>query len=83
MTRTYAGVEDLRAQEPIATAPWQAPHPDGPPLDFVPGGARVLAVLGRLDRAMADAERVWDGLDPSLREGLQPPGELLEEAGCA
>jgi hypothetical protein len=46
-----------------------------------PGGACVLAVLGRLDRALADAERVWDGLEPFLREGLQPPGELLEEAG--
>jgi hypothetical protein len=43
----------------------------------------VLAVLGCLGRALADAERVWDGLDPYLREGLQPPGELLEEAGCA
>jgi hypothetical protein len=40
----------------------------------------VLAVLGRLDQALADAERGWDGLDPLLREGLLPPGELLAEA---
>jgi hypothetical protein len=39
-------------------------------------------VLARRDRALADAERVWDGLDPFLHEGLQPPGELLEETGC-
>ncbi len=57
--------------------------PDGPPLDICPCGARVLVVLGRLDRALADAERVWDGLEPFLREGLQPPGELLEAAECA
>jgi hypothetical protein len=61
----------------------KTPDTDGPPLDFVPGGARVLAVLGRLDRALAGAERVWGRLDPFLREGLEPPGELLEEAGCA
>ncbi len=40
------------------------PDPNGPPLDVCPGGARLLALLGRLERALADAERVWDGLEP-------------------
>jgi hypothetical protein len=56
---------------------------DGPPLDQIPGGARVLAVLARRDRALVEAERVWEGLASSVREGLQAPGELLEEARCA
>lgn len=55
---------------------------DGPPLDLCPGGARVLAVLGRRDRALDAAERVWANLHPTVREGLQPPGELLEAAEC-
>jgi hypothetical protein len=59
------------------------PDPDDTPLDQCPGGARVLAVLARRDRALADAERAWDALDPSLRPELPAPGELLEEAGCA
>jgi hypothetical protein len=59
------------------------PDPDGPPLDLCPGSARILAVLARQDRALDDAERAWEGLAPSVREGLPPPGELLEEAGCA
>jgi hypothetical protein len=57
--------------------------PETPPLDECPGAARVLAVLARRDRALAEAERVWEGLASSVQEGLQPPGELLEEAGCA
>jgi hypothetical protein len=34
----------------------------GPPLDQLPADARVLAVLARRDRALAEAERVWEGL---------------------
>jgi hypothetical protein len=61
----------------------RAADPDGPPLDLCPGGGRVLAVLARRDRSLAEAERAWDGLTPSVREGLPPPGEFLEESGCA
>jgi hypothetical protein len=61
----------------------RAPDLDGPPLDLCPGSGRILAVLGRRDRALAEAERAWDALLPSIREELQPPGELLELACCA
>jgi hypothetical protein len=59
------------------------PDPEGPSLDALPGGARVLAVLARRDRAFDAAERTWDGLDPRAREGVPAPGELLEDAGWA
>jgi hypothetical protein len=55
--------------------------PEGPPLDAVPGSVQVLAVLARRERAVDDAERAWEGLAASVRDGLQPPGELLEKAG--
>ncbi len=61
----------------------RAADPEGPPLDLCPGGGRILALLARRDRSLAEAERAWDGLAPSVREGLTPPGEFLEEAGCA
>jgi hypothetical protein len=58
------------------------PEPDGPPLDLCPGSVRILAALARRDRAMDDAERAWEALAPAVRDGLPPPGELLQEAGC-
>ncbi len=55
--------------------------PEGPPLDLCPGGGRVLAVLARRDRFLAEAERAWDGLAPSVREGLPAPAIGMRDEG--
>ena len=60
----------------------RAPDLDGPPLNLWPGGGHILAVLGRRDRTLAEAERAWDSLPLSMGEDLQPLDELVELAGC-
>jgi hypothetical protein len=47
----------------------RALDPEGPSLDAVPGSARLLALLPRRSRNLDAAERAWEGLAASPREG--------------
>jgi hypothetical protein len=54
--------------------------PEGPPLDAVPPGSRIVALLARWDRSLDAASRVWDSLPAAVREGLLPPADMLKAA---